>query len=168
MSKLILPAFSLKEFLTFSVKWYQLNYFICIKDFNAQTITSWKLNLFSFLLTAVIVHTWIMKEKDPSWYISVIRQTMGYQTPVFTHLFSWRLHIYIKKKPPPTRLHVIALWKCLNPTLITALIAIITYLLIEIKCLVRVTALGWILFGMRKSKTVWYYHKIKNNWKCPN
>jgi hypothetical protein len=26
---------------------YQLNYFICIKDFNAQTITSLKRNLFS-------------------------------------------------------------------------------------------------------------------------
>ena len=33
----------LKEFFTFSVKdRYQLNYFICIKDFNAQTITSLK------------------------------------------------------------------------------------------------------------------------------
>jgi hypothetical protein len=30
----------LKDFFTFSVKdRYQLNYFICIKDFNAQTIT---------------------------------------------------------------------------------------------------------------------------------
>ena len=38
----------LKEFLAFSVKdKYQLNYFICIKDFNVQTITSLKLNLFS-------------------------------------------------------------------------------------------------------------------------
>ena len=38
----------LKEFLAFSVKdIYQLNYFICIKDFNAQAITSLKLNLFS-------------------------------------------------------------------------------------------------------------------------
>jgi hypothetical protein len=38
----------LKEFLAFSVKdRYQLNYFICIKDFNAQTGTSLKLNLFS-------------------------------------------------------------------------------------------------------------------------
>ena len=37
----------LKEFFTFSVKdRYQLNYFICIKDFNAQTIASLKLNLF--------------------------------------------------------------------------------------------------------------------------
>ena len=27
---------------------YQLNYFICIKDFNAETITSLKLNLVSF------------------------------------------------------------------------------------------------------------------------
>ena len=31
----------LKEFLTFSIKYrYQLNYFICITDFNAPTITS--------------------------------------------------------------------------------------------------------------------------------
>ena len=44
----------LKEFLTFSVKdRYQLNYFICIKDFNAQTIIS--------LFTAVS----IMKGKRP-------------------------------------------------------------------------------------------------------
>jgi hypothetical protein len=41
----------LKEFFTFSVKdIYQLNYFICIKDFNAQTITSLKLNLFYFFI----------------------------------------------------------------------------------------------------------------------
>ena len=40
----------LKNILTFSVKdRYQLNYFICIKEFNAETITSLKLNLFSFL-----------------------------------------------------------------------------------------------------------------------
>jgi hypothetical protein len=38
----------LKKILTFSVKdRYQLNYFICIKDFNAETNTSLKLNLFS-------------------------------------------------------------------------------------------------------------------------
>jgi hypothetical protein len=41
----------LKEFLAFSVKdRYQLNYFICIKDFNAQTITSLNLNVFSFFI----------------------------------------------------------------------------------------------------------------------
>jgi hypothetical protein len=39
----------LKKILTFFVKdRYQLNYFICIKDFNAETNTSLKLNLFSF------------------------------------------------------------------------------------------------------------------------
>jgi hypothetical protein len=38
----------LKKILTFSVKdRYQLNYFICIKDFNAETNTPLKLNLFS-------------------------------------------------------------------------------------------------------------------------
>jgi hypothetical protein len=41
----------LKELFTFSVKdTYQLNYFICIKDFNAQTISSLKLNLFYFFI----------------------------------------------------------------------------------------------------------------------
>ena len=41
----------LKKILTFSIKGrYQLNYFICIKDFNAETITSLKLNLFSFFI----------------------------------------------------------------------------------------------------------------------
>jgi hypothetical protein len=41
----------LKKILTFSVKdRYQLNYFICIKDLNAEIIriTSLKLNLFFF------------------------------------------------------------------------------------------------------------------------
>ena len=39
------------KILAFSVKdRYQLNYFICIKDFNSETITSLKLNLFSFFI----------------------------------------------------------------------------------------------------------------------
>ena len=47
----------LKEFFTFSVKdGYQLNYFICIKDFNAQTITSLKLNLFYFFIYCCQFH----------------------------------------------------------------------------------------------------------------
>ena len=49
--KCLFNATQLKEFSTFSVKdRYQLNYFICIKDFNAQTITSLKLNLFYFFI----------------------------------------------------------------------------------------------------------------------
>ena len=41
----------LKKILTFSVKEiYQLNYFICIKDLNTETITSLKLNLLSFCI----------------------------------------------------------------------------------------------------------------------
>ena len=44
------------RFLTFSVKdRYQLNYFICIKDFNAETNTSLKLNLFSFFMAVGII-----------------------------------------------------------------------------------------------------------------
>jgi hypothetical protein len=38
-----------KKFLIIFCKRYQLNYFICIKDFNAQIIASLKLNLFLFL-----------------------------------------------------------------------------------------------------------------------
>jgi hypothetical protein len=34
---------------------YQLNYFICIKDFNAETNTSLKLNLFSFFICGNVV-----------------------------------------------------------------------------------------------------------------
>ena len=41
----------LEDFFTFSVEdKYQFYYFICIKDFNAQTITSLKLNLFYFFI----------------------------------------------------------------------------------------------------------------------
>jgi hypothetical protein len=47
----LFTLFQLKNILTFSVKdRHQLNYFICIKDFNAETITSLKLNLFSFFI----------------------------------------------------------------------------------------------------------------------
>jgi hypothetical protein len=35
------------------------------------------------------------KENDLSWYISVIRQTVRYRTPVFTQPFSCPLHITI-------------------------------------------------------------------------
>jgi hypothetical protein len=46
----------LKKILAFCVKdRYQLNHFICIKDFNAETNTSLKLNLFSFF-TCVCQH----------------------------------------------------------------------------------------------------------------
>jgi hypothetical protein len=49
-----------------------------------------KFVLFLYLLLSV---SW--KENDLSWYISVIRQTVRYWTPVFTQPFSWRLHITI-------------------------------------------------------------------------
>ena len=50
----------LKQILTFSVKdRYQLNYFICIKDFNAEIITSLKLNLFSFFICCCQQHEMI-------------------------------------------------------------------------------------------------------------
>ena len=47
----------LKKILTFSVKdRYQLNYFICIKDMNTETITSLRLNLFSFFICCCQYH----------------------------------------------------------------------------------------------------------------
>ena len=47
----------LKKILTFSVKdRYQLIYFICIKDMNTETITSFKLNLFSFFICCCQYH----------------------------------------------------------------------------------------------------------------
>ena len=56
IDKCRLNVTQLKEFFTFSVKdRYQLHYFICIKNFNAQTITSLKLNLFLSLFIAVSI-----------------------------------------------------------------------------------------------------------------
>jgi hypothetical protein len=50
----------LKQILTFSVKdRYQLNYFMCIKDFNAEIITSLKLNLFSVFICCCQNHEMI-------------------------------------------------------------------------------------------------------------
>ena len=49
----------LKKILEFSVKdRYQLNYFICIKDFNVETIASLKLNLFSFFICGCLSVSW--------------------------------------------------------------------------------------------------------------
>jgi hypothetical protein len=87
-------------FFTFSVKdRYQLNYFICIKDFNAQIITSLKLNLFISLFTAVS----IMKGKRPV-LIYFCYQIVGCRKLVFTQPFSWHLHITITYILPHLRL----------------------------------------------------------------
>jgi hypothetical protein len=84
----------LKKILTFSVKdSYQLNYFICIKDFNVETITSLRLNLFSFFIYDCQYHQ--RKTICLYVYISDIRQIVGYRTPVFIQRFPWRLHITI-------------------------------------------------------------------------
>ena len=89
----------LNFFFTFSVKdRYQLNYFICIKDFNAETNTSLKLNLFSFFICGCRHH----QRKTICFYvyISDIRQIVGYRTPVFIQRFPWRLHITITYNLP--------------------------------------------------------------------
>jgi hypothetical protein len=88
----------LKKILTFSVKdRYQLNHFICIKDFNAETITSLKLNLFSFFICGSQHHQ--RKTICLYVYISDIRQIVGYRTPVFIQPFPWHLQYC----PPVTR-----------------------------------------------------------------
>jgi hypothetical protein len=93
----------LKFFLTFSVNdRYQLNYFISIKDFNAETNTSLKLNLFSFFICGCQHHQ--RKTICLYAYISVIRQIVGYRTPVFIQRFPWRLHITITYNLPHLRL----------------------------------------------------------------
>jgi hypothetical protein len=82
----------LKKILTFSVKdRYQLNYFISIKDFNAETITSLKLNLFSFFICGCQYHE--RKTICLYVYISDIRQIVGYRKPVFIQPFPRRLSI---------------------------------------------------------------------------
>ena len=80
----------LKKILTFSVKdRSQLNYFVCIKDFNAETITSLKLNFFSFFICGCQHHE--RKTICLYVYISDIRQIGGCRTPVFIQPFSWCL-----------------------------------------------------------------------------
>ena len=88
----VLTLLKLQNLFTFSVKdRYQLNYFICFKDFNAQTITSLKLNLFYFFIYCCQNH----ERKTTCLEISVIRQTVRYRTLVFTQPFSWRPYITI-------------------------------------------------------------------------
>jgi hypothetical protein len=90
-----------KEFFTFSVKdRYQLNHFICIKDFNVQTITSLKLNLFYFFIYCCQHHERKMICLD----IFMLSERLRYQTPVFTQPFSWCLHITITYNLPHLRL----------------------------------------------------------------
>ena len=89
----------LKEFFTFSVKdRYQLNKLFYLYQ-RLQCTDNYffkiKFVLFLYLLLSA---SW--KENNLSWYISVIRQTVGYQTPVFTQPFSWRLHITITYNLP--------------------------------------------------------------------
>ena len=75
----------LKKILTYSVKdRYQLNYFICIKDFNAETNNSLKLNLFSFFICGCQHHQ--RKTICLYVYISDIRQIVGYRIAIVVRL----------------------------------------------------------------------------------
>jgi hypothetical protein len=89
----------IKKILTFSVKdRYQVNYFIWIKDFNAETNSSLKLNLFSFFICGCQHHQ--RKTICLYVYISDNRQIVGYRTPVFIQRFPWRFHITITYNLP--------------------------------------------------------------------
>ena len=79
-----------------------MNYFICIKDLNAETNTSLKLNLFSFFICGCRHHQ--RKTICLYVYISDFRQIVGYRTPVFIQRFPWRLHITITYNLPHLRL----------------------------------------------------------------
>jgi hypothetical protein len=57
---------------------------------------------FVFFLYLLLSASW--KENELSWYISVIRQTVGYWTPVFTQPFSCHFHITITYNLPQIRL----------------------------------------------------------------
>jgi hypothetical protein len=93
----------LKKILVFSVKdRYQLNYFLCIKDFNAETITSLNLNLISFFICGCQHHE--RKTICLYVYISDIRQIVGYRTPVIIQQFPLHLHITITYNLPHLRL----------------------------------------------------------------
>ena len=92
----------LNKILTFSVKnRYQLNYFICIKDVNVETITSLKLNLLPFFICGCQHQR---KTICLYVYISDIRPIVGYRTPVFIQPFPWCLHITITYNLPHLRL----------------------------------------------------------------
>ena len=57
---------------------------------------------FVFFLYLLLSASW--KENDVLRYISVIRQTVGYRTPVFFQPFSWHVHIAITYNLPHLRL----------------------------------------------------------------
>ena len=94
----------LKEFFTFSVKnIYQLNYFICIKDFNSQTITSLKSNLFYFFIYCCQHHE--RKTSCLDIFLLSDRQ-WGTEHQYLPQPFSWHLHITITYNLPHLRLYV--------------------------------------------------------------
>jgi hypothetical protein len=62
------------------------------RDFNAETITSLKLNLFSFFICNCQHQR---KTICLYVYFSDIRQIVGYRTPVFIQWFPWRLQVFV-------------------------------------------------------------------------
>jgi hypothetical protein len=79
----------LKKIKAFSVKdRYLLNYFICIKDFNAETITSLKLNLFSFFISGCRHHErkTICLSDHVRLFLVLTSEQIGRRLPVFTLL----------------------------------------------------------------------------------
>jgi hypothetical protein len=88
----------LKKILTFSVKdRYQLNYFICIKHLNTETITSLKLNLFSFLICCCQHHErkmiclYIFLISDRYWVLNI---SIYSAVSIFQLLIIYRIYNY--------------------------------------------------------------------------
>jgi hypothetical protein len=77
-------------------------FYVCQRLRNAETITSLKLDLFYFFICSCQHHE--RKTICLYVYISDIRQTVRYRTPVFIQLFPLHLHITITYNLPHLRL----------------------------------------------------------------
>jgi hypothetical protein len=84
----------LNKILTFSVKdRYQLNYFICIKAFNAETITL-KLNLFSFFICCCQHHERKRSAFIYFWYQTDSGQSCLYYVQIKTNHINVLLTVF--------------------------------------------------------------------------
>jgi hypothetical protein len=95
-------------FCIFCKRQISVNLFYFYQRLQCTDIYFFKIK-FGLFLYLPLSASW--KENDMSWYISVIRQTVGYWTPVYTQPFSWRLHITITYNLPHLRQWYVN-WRC--------------------------------------------------------